>query len=221
MHKSTDEMDLLDRIKQFINESIQSLFVRQKEDFTLIVHKELKSVVSDLKTFASQQMQTNERDIANMLQTVFSLNQNVENLLRRLDAIQKTIDQFKSNHEELFLSEKKGQKAPPTSIITVYYAKMVDSVNPLGFKMDNLKRTEEGCAFKIILTDGSEGNYQFVDDSEIHQEMLAAFNPLISESSVYDAVPHNPTCISVVIPGTVVKENNILRIVDKQKIEID
>lgn len=221
MHKQADKMDLLDRIKQFINESIQSLFVRQKEDFTLIVHKEVKSVVSDLKTFASQQMQTNERDMANMLQTVFTLNQNVENLLRRLDAIQKTIDQFKGNHEELLLSENKGQKAPPTSKITVYYAKMVDSMNPLGFKMDNLKRAEEGCAFKITLTDGSEGNYQFVDDREIQQEMLAAFNPLISESSVYDAVPHNPTCISVVIPGTVVKENNILRIVDKQKIEID
>ena len=221
MHKSTDEMDLLDRIKQFINESIQSLFVRQKEDFTLIVHKEVISVVSDLKTFASQQMQTNERDMANMLQTIFSLNQNVENLLRRLDAIQKTIDQFKGDYEELLLSENKGQKEPPTSIITVYYAKMVDSMNPLGFKMDNLKRTEEGCAFKITLTDSSEGSYQFVDDREIQQEMLAAFNPLISESSVYDAVPQNPSCISVVIPGTVVKENNILRIVDKQKIEID
>lgn len=49
-------MDILYRIKQFINESIQSLFVRQKEDFSLMIQKELLSAVSDLKTFARQQM---------------------------------------------------------------------------------------------------------------------------------------------------------------------
>lgn len=213
-------MDILDRIKQFINESIQSLFVQQKEDLSLIIHKEVFSAVSDLKIFANQQMQINERDMANMQQMVFSLNQSVENLLRRLDAIQGSIDQLKNTLSELSLSESQVKLSPTKSEITVYYAKMVDSMNPLGFKIDNLKSTEDGCAFKIILTDDLEGSYEFVDDREIQQEILAAFNPLISDSSVYDLVPQNPTGISVVQPGTVVKENHVLRIVNKQKIEI-
>lgn len=212
-------MDILDRIKQFINESIQSLFVRQKEDLSLILHKEVLSAVSDLKTFASQQMQTNERDMANMQQMVFSLNKNVENLLRRLDAIQEFMDQLKEHQAEL-LSERHVQPVSPKPIKTIYYAKMVDSIIPLGFKIDNLKSTEDGCAFKIILMDDLEGSYEFVDDKEIQQEMLAAFNPLISDSSVYDFVPQNPTGIFVVLPGTVVKENQVLRIVNKQKIKI-
>lgn len=212
-------MDILDRIKQFINESIQSLFVRQKEDLSFILHKEVLSAVSDLKTFASQQMQTNERDMANMQQMVFSLNKNVENLLRRLDAIQEFMDQLKEHQAEL-LSERHVQPVSPKPIKTIYYAKMVDSITPLGFKIDNLKSTEDGCAFKIILMDDLEGSYEFVDDKEIQQEMLAAFNPLISDSSVYDFVPQNPTGISVVQPGTVVKENQVLRIVNKQKIKI-
>lgn len=213
-------MDILDRIKQFINGSIQSLFAQQKEDLSLIIHKEVLSAVSDLKIFANQQMQINERDMANMQQMVFSLNQNVENLLRRLDAIQGSIDQLKNTLSELSLSEGQVQLSPTKLVITIYYAKMVDSMDPLGFKIDNLKSTEDGCAFKIILTDDLEGSYEFVDDREIQQEILAAFNPLISDSSVYDLVPQNPTGISVVQPGTVVKENHVLRIVNKQKIEI-
>ncbi len=210
-------MDILDRIKQFIKESIQSLFVRQKEDLSIIIRKEALSAVSDLKTFAGRQMKTTELEMANMQRTVFSLNQSVEKLLWRLDAIQESIDSLKEHQAELSLSER---QAPPKPVITTYYAKMVDSMNPPGFKINNLKRTEDGCAFKIILTDDLKGSYEIVDNKTIRQEMLAAFIPLISDSSVYDFVPQNPTGISVVLPGTVVKENHVLRIVDKQKIEI-
>ena len=96
---------------------------------------------------------------------------------------------------------------------------MVDSTKPLGFKVDNLKSTADGCAFKITLKD-DEGYYEIIDDAEIQQEMLAAFNPLISDSSTFDFIPQNPTRISVVQEGIVVKEENLLRIVNKQKIEI-
>lgn len=213
-------MDILDRIKQFISESIQSLFVRQKEDLSLIIHKEVLSAVSDLKTFVNQQVQISERDMANMQQTVFSLNQGVENLLKRLDAIQESIDLFEEHLAELSSTGSQVQPVLTKPEITIYYAKMVDSMTPLGFKIDNLKSTEDGCAFKITIKDDLEGNYEFVDDREIQQEMLAAFNPLISDSSIYDFVPQNPTDISVVLPGTVVKENHVLRIVNKQKIKI-
>ena len=214
------DMDMLDRIKQFINESIQSLFVRQKEDISLIIHKEIHSAVSDMKTFTSQLLQANERDMANMQQTVFSLNQGIEILLRRLDAIQESVDLLKGQQSDLPLSDSQVPPVPPKPVITVCYAKMVDSMNPLGFKIDNLKSTKDGCAFKIILTDDLKGTYEIVDDREIQQEMLAAFNPLISDSSIYDYVPQNPTGVSVLLPGTVVKDNYVFRIVNKQKIEI-
>ena len=213
-------MDILDRIKQFINESIRSLFVRQKEEFGIIIHKEIHTAVSDIKTFTSQLLQANERDMANMQQTVLSLNQGIENLLRRLDAIQESINLLKKRHSDLPVSENAVQPEPHNPITTICYAKIVDSMNPIGFKIENLKSTEDGCAFKITLKDDLEGTYEIVDDREIQQEMLAAFNPLISDSSIYDYVPQNPTAVSVVLPGTVVKDNNVLRIVNKQKIEI-
>ena len=214
------DIDILDRIKQFINESILSLFVQQKEDFSIIIHKEIDTAVSDIKIFTSQLLQANERDLANMQQTVFSLNQGIENLLRRLDAIQESIDLLKERHSDLPVSENAVQPEPHNPITTICYAKMVDSINPIGFKIENLKSSEDGCAFKITLTDDLEGTYEIVDDREIQQEMLAAFNPLISDSSVFDFVPQNPTGVTVVQPGTVVKDNQVLRIENKQKLKI-
>lgn len=64
------------------------------------------------------------------------------------------------------------------------------------------------------------GTYETVDDQEIQQEMLSAFNPLISDSSDYAFVPQYPTGFNVVSPGTIVKENNVFQIVNKQRIEI-
>lgn len=214
------DMDMLGRIKKFIIESIQSLFVWQKEDIGLVIYQEIHSAVSDLKMFVSQQMQIKERDMANMKQMVLSLNQDVENILRRLDAIQESIEQLKEHKAELPSPENHVQPVPPKHIITTYYAKMVDSMNPLGFMIDNLKNAEDGCAFKITLTDNLEGNYKIVDNKEIQREVLSAFNPLISESSIYDFVPQNPTEILVVQPGIVVKDNHVLRIIYKQEIKI-
>lgn len=213
------DLNISDRIKQFINDSIQSLFVRQKEDFSLIIHKEIHTAVSDMKTFVSQNLQANERDMANMQQIVFSLNQGMENLLRRLDAIQESVNLLKECQADLSLSESQVQYEPIKPEIC--YAKMVDSMSPLGFKVANLRSTEEGCAFKITLTDNLEGYYEIVDDKKIQHEILAAFNPLISDSSIYDFVPQNPMGISVVLPGTVVKEGHVLRIVNKQQIKIN
>lgn len=214
-------MDITDKIKQFINDSISSLFVKQKEDFSLIVHKETLFVVSELKTFISQQFQVNERDMANMQQNVFSLNKELQNLLVKLDVIQEGIEQLKEHQVKFTVDETDGFSSLLKSPTMVYYAQMVDSTSPLGFKTVNLKKSAEGCAFKITLNDGVNGVYEMVDDEEIQQEMLAAFNPIISESSVFDVIPCNPTRIVVVEKGEIVKENEVFKIISKQKIKIE
>lgn len=213
-------MDILDTIKQFINESIQSLFVKQKEDFSLIIHKEMHSAVSELKTYVSQHVQANERDMANMQQMVFSLKQEIANVVIGIDALQESLNQLEKHQAKISLHENDAAPMPSQTENRIYYAKMVDSMTPLGFKIDNLKNTEDGCAFKITIKNDLEGYYQIIDDQGIQQEVMSAFNPLISDSSIYGSIPQTPTQITIVQPGTVVKENQIFRIVNKQIIEI-
>lgn len=213
-------MDILDKIKQFINDSIQSLFIQQKEEISHVIHKEALSAISDLKSFIGQQVQINERDMANMHQMIFSQNHNIQNLIDKLESIQKSIDQLKEFQVKELSKDIHGQTLTHEPRTRIYYAKMVDSENPLGFKIDNLKSDNEGCAFKITLKDETEGFYEIVNDEEIHQEVLAAFNPLITDSSVYENLPQNPTRISIIQSGKLVKENHVLRIINKQKIMI-
>lgn len=76
-------MDILDRIKRVINESIQPLFVKQEEDLGQLIRKDTQSAVSDLKYFISQQAENNGRDMGNMLQLIYSLNQTVADLSKK------------------------------------------------------------------------------------------------------------------------------------------
>lgn len=76
-------MDILDRIKRVINESIQPLFVKQEEDLGQLIRKDTQSAVSDLKYFVSQQAENNGRDMGNMLQLIYSLNQTVADLSKK------------------------------------------------------------------------------------------------------------------------------------------
>lgn len=211
-------MDILDRIKRVINESIQPLFVKQEEDLGQLIRKDTQSAVSDLKYFISQQAENNGRDMGNMLQLIYSLNQTVADLSKKIDAMQKDIAQLKERQRDWSPAESIVHTLP--SIPRTYYAKMVDSTNPLGFRIESLKSTADGCAFKITITDDRGGTFETVDDREIQQEMLSAFNPLISDSSDYAFVPQYPTGFNVVSPGTIVKENNVFQIVNKQRIEI-
>lgn len=211
-------MDILDRIKRVINESIQPLFVKQEEDLGQLIQKDTQSAVSDLKYFISQQAENNGRDMGNMLQLIYSLNQTVADLSKKIDAMQKDIAQLKERQRDWSPAESIVHSIPPMP--RTYYAKMVDSTNPLGFRIESLKSTAAGCAFKITITDDRGGTYETIDDREIQQEMLSAFNPLISDSSDYAFVPQYPTGFNVVSPGTIVKENNVFQIVNKQRIEI-
>lgn len=144
-------MDILDRIKRFIDESIQPLFVRQKEELGQLIRKDTQSAVSDLKFFISQQAENNGRDMGNMLQLIYSLNQTVADLSKKIDAMQKDIAQLKERQRNLSPAESIVHTLPPMP--RIYYAKMVDSTNPLGFRIESLKSTADGCAFKITITD--------------------------------------------------------------------
>lgn len=213
-------MDITDRIKYFINDTMQSLFVKQKEDFSFAIHKEANALKSEIESCVRGNSQMHERDIANIQQSVFALNQRLQILFEKMDSMQLSLEEIQKSISETKSNEKINPTKPITQHQTVYYAKMVDSANPIGFSISNLKDTEDGCAFKITLYDGLEGHYEMIDDADIQQEILSAFNPLVSDSSEYDFIPQNPTQIIVMQSGNVVLEDKILKITKKQKIKM-
>ena len=185
------------------NDEIRRIVV---EHTNSVIRKEVPPVVVGLRN----QLQTMGRDMASMQQTIHLLKQKVQELSMKVESMQYAITN----------QNAEPQTSNSVSFPKIYYALAVDSNEPLGFRVDNLKRSEDGCVFKIALTDDLQGHYEIVNNQSIQQEVLTVFNPVITDSSVYDCVPLNSSSISVVQPGTVVKEGNILKIVNKQRIKI-
>ena len=204
---------MVDDIKKFISDAVSAHFNSQNDYMNELTQWEIEQ----LKSFISEQNQIVERDRANMQQNIYAACSRLEALDKKVDALQKSIDRL----IEVQMSKydmKESSAVLPKQESVVFYSKMVDSANPVGFKLSNLKKNDEGCAFKIVLND-ENGYYECVDDAEIQHELLAAFNPLISDSSVYTDIPQNATQINVVKKGTVKKEKDVLRIIDKQILE--
>lgn len=209
-------MEILDKIKQFINESIQSLFEKQERDFSLIIHREISEATENIKSFIIQENQTRDRDFSNLQQQVFAVQQQ---LLRLEHSIDEVMTKVTEEREDSVLQEETSCSKIQPYQERVFYARMADCAEPLGFKVANLKNQEEGCAFKITMINDSDGKYEFVADNSIHQELLSAFNPLVSETSTYEAIPTNPTGIVVIESGVVCKENEVLKITTKQQVK--
>ncbi len=206
---------MVDGIKQFVSDAVENHFQQQNDYMVRLAQKE----VNDIKNYIGEHNQMVERDRANLQQNIYAINQHLEELMNKVDALQTSIDCLvkaqiiENDHNE-------SSTISSQQDVLVYYAKMVDSTNPLGFKLENLKKTKEGCAFKIVINNDN-GYYECIDDAEIQHELLAAFNPLISDSSVYSEIPHNATRINVVERGTVIKDNDMLRISKKQLLEFE
>lgn len=209
-------MEILDKIKQFIYESIQSLFEKQKRDLSLVIHREISEATEIIKSFVIQENQTRDRDFSNLQQQVFAVQQQ---LLRLEHSIDEVMTKVTEERENSILQEEASRSKVQPNQERVFYARMADCAEPLGFKVANLKDQEDGCAFKITMINDSDGKYEFVTDKSIHQELLSAFNPLISETSIYEAIPTNPSGIVVIEPGVVCRENEVFKIIKQQQVK--
>lgn len=101
-----------------------------------------------------------------------------------------------------------------------FFAKTVDCFRPVGFVSENLRTSDEGCVFKVVLSDNDNGTFELVDNFEMRQVMLAAFAPLVTETSEYSDLPLAPLDINTIDKGTLRREGAILVITKKQTVKI-
>lgn len=102
---------------------------------------------------------------------------------------------------------------------TIYYARLVDSLNPLGFFVENLQDKPDGCCFMINVLSMGKATYFCVNDKHIQQEMIATFNPVLTNSSEYEIVPQKIDRIEVLSKGELLLSGNVWRIIKKQTIK--
>lgn len=196
-------------------------------------HKQEKSdnLSLDIKriqeSIAKLQTENNnlKREFANLQRQVgelLSVKNDVTDVIKRVDVITRYLQ--KQNTQQNSLPEESQEKRLRTSASKDWpmtlYAKGIDNLNPAGFSIYNLKKTEENAVFKIVMKNSSDGVFGIVDNYDMHQVLLAAFNPLISVTSEYAAIPLDPNDISTEVTGIVKREGDMLIIVKKQSVRI-
>ena len=193
-----------------------------KEELMTMIKKELHTSNIMLNDSISKQNVMMEKDCISLRQDVFKLSQQIDVILNRLNEVQKSMNRLLNDNSELFaLIKSVDVQQPIKNRQHIFYANMVDSFNPLGFKKTNLKSDGTGCAFRIDMENERDGSYSFVEDECVQQEVLMAFNPIVSDSSTYDYIPVNPSRIIMVERGVVEEEGDLLVIKKKMVIKFE
>lgn len=100
------------------------------------------------------------------------------------------------------------------------YARMVDSYSPLGFHATSLVESEEGACYRITVQSKTEASYQLITDDTVVQEMIGAFNPVITDGCTFN---ENASVIHKIIPleeGRLHFDSTVWQIIEKAKIKI-
>ena len=205
-------------VKDLIDDSVAPFAEELQKTRELILNKiELIEKINAI----TQLSQNEQEQIISALKPCFKqLNDNVLELFEQVGLLQETIDSMKKTIE-LHPLDEIGNTNTSKPRVQVFYSKMVDSLNPLGFRIANLKNNDMGCAFRITMLNSQEGQYEIVENAAIQQELFGAFNPVITDSSVYEMIPPNATKIVVTKKGLLRKENDILVIAEKQTLKFE
>ncbi len=216
----SSRLNVKSKMKKVVDDSLNPL----REEIhhateTIIGNAELNK--KSMETILRQMSSDTQEHVDKLGTQARQLNENVVELIDQVGLLQEAVEAINKIVGSFEVKENGIAKSHAKPYVKTIYSEMVDSLNPLGFRLANLKENETGCAFRITLVNGQDGQYETVENNEIQQELLSAFNPLITDSSVYDVVPPNATKIVVIKKGTLRKENDILKITEKQTIKFE
>ncbi|MBQ2950543.1 MAG: hypothetical protein IJE12_05790 [Prevotella sp.] len=219
-------MSVFDDIKGFINDILDSGIKRQNEVIQAFIKTTSKQYSDDIKTYFKQSFEVSEGDIASIRQDLYIIKQNQELIKQDISILKQMLqDNAKMQEETMAVSPtsyKNIDVQVEQPVLITYYAGQVDCFNPYGFVMSKLTTIKQDDSIFIInLIDGFKGEYEIIDNSEVKSGVLQVINPIISDSSEYEVLTNDvPSDIEVVSKGTVLREGNILKIINKQKIRI-
>lgn len=106
----------------------------------------------------------------------------------------------------------------PKQYPIIKYARMVDSLSPLGFQMASLSDTSQSACYQIIIHSENQATYHLITDSDVQSEIIGMFNPIITSGCEYDVIPPAINKIIHVADGQLELHSGVWQIVKRTKI---
>lgn len=213
-------MDISGKIHSCIERQFKPLLTKQNEEINRTITEKLQATAKKISEIIEEKQRTTNQKIEFLQAEILSLktqNEQYANNLKELSEMSRDIlDRLK-----MFLCDQPTEDPEAQDVQEkTYFTKMVDSTNPSGFLVKNLKGTAHGCVFEIRMHNATDGEYEIIHDKEIISEVFSIFDPVITSSSEFDSIPQNATDIIVLERGAVKREQDVLKITKKQKIKL-
>lgn len=128
--------------------------------------------------------------------------------------------------ERLMVSiDKKREPISPDSVKQKFkqypitkFARMVDNSLPLGFRIESLSDISKGACYQIIINSDVQACYRLITDLTIQREIIAMFNPIITNGCEYEEEPIAINEIIHLEDGLLELHSGVWHIVKKAKI---
>lgn len=207
-NKISKQEILMRQISDELKDNIQDIIKAE----THVLKQQLCLVIDKHFFYLKDELDRLKHDNLKLTKSFISLEQEVFELRKQLECHNATLPSGNS-----YVVNDEIKELYPICC----FSEMIDCYSPLGFKAENIRRKELNCVFKIEIQSASKGTYQFVEDTAIQDEILSAFNPIITESAEYDSLPTTPSKIIIVSPGEICLKDGVWQITKKQKIAFD
>lgn len=121
--------------------------------------------------------------------------------------------------------DKKREPISPDSVKQKFkqypitkFARMVDNSLPLGFRIESLSDISKGACYQIIINSDVQACYRLITDLTIQREIIAMFNPIITNGCEYEEEPIAINEIIHLEDGLLELHSGVWHIVKKAKI---
>lgn len=181
----------------------ESIFLSEKI-LQNIIKEEIECMSKQMMHHFSQNLSTNKSE----------LDKDIHYNRQLLERIIVLLEKKTVNPIETTCSIEKVVKYP-----IIKYARMIDNPSPIGFQAQSLSNICNGACYQIDILSDAQAVYRLITDSNLQEEIIAMFNPIITTGCEYD---ENPMVINRIIhleDGQLELRSNVWNIVKKTKIK--
>lgn len=169
-----------------------SCFVEAEEFNSAIaeIRKQFKSYSNNDKAFSENLKKFEER--------LCSLEEAIKDAQRQISSIKEEFQKISAaqSHKAVIDGNAVVRHDRFPSYPVIRYARLVDSLSPLGFIDAELLENDENAIYELVIQSNSTARYRLITDRDIQRSLVSTFTPYVTNGCEYEG---NPMIINEII----------------------
>lgn len=187
-----------------------------------------KPVVSDNEKALINELKQLKKEIEGLKEKVAHIetrrNKDIKAINERFDVISKKVIDIASKksaeakRSQEMIAPQVKKDVEVAKYPQVVYAHYADSENPVGFSLSVLRKTPEGCFFKITIQSPTQASFSLIEDEVIMDNAVQAMSTIVTPCCTYDISEPITNKYKTMSEGKLSIVNNLWQVETKSKI---